>query len=188
MECKTTWFFFILLKLCNLAAAWDICQITALSITYAFKDNVCFAFSQFIQLYPVISQHVFCRLNPRVLYTVVEEELPAQKSMWMCSCVYIQCKFFIGFMGYYISFVTTQNVQTLKCYSNRHIRGLKSLAGVVNDQQLIETELVWEECESNSSCLPHWSLDSHTICSSYSTLFTTHTAEDDKASKIRYFY
>lgn len=86
-------------------------------------------------------------------------------------------------MGYYISFVTTQNGQTLKSYSNKHIRGLKSLVVCV-DQQLIEAKLVWEKCESNSSCLPHWSLDSHTICSSYSALFTTHTAEDDKASMI----
>lgn len=48
---------------------------------------------------------------------------------------------FIGFMGYYISFVTTQNGQTLKSYSNRHIRGLKSLVVGV-DQQLIEAKLV----------------------------------------------
>jgi len=47
----------------------------------------------------------------------------------------------------------------------------ENLIGFVAKQN-VESQLLWEKCESNSSCLPHWSLDSHTICSSYSALFT----------------
>lgn len=51
-------------------------------------------------------------------------------------------------------------------------------------QQLINVKPVRGKGESNSNCLPDWSVDSHTICSSWSALFTTETAENGKASRI----
>lgn len=132
----------------------------------------------------------FCRLNSGVLYSGGRITSYQRNKACGHTAVYTFCASacgFVGFMDYYIRLVIHTHTKRyrLKQLNKQAYKWTEKFHWQVTlDQQLIDAKPVCERGESNSSCLPHWSLDSHTVCSSWSALFTTDTAENDKASTI----